>query len=78
MAEKCLRFNEDFNILYLLDEDEEDYKNYRKIYWELFVIDRWRFQQRINNVVNILNLILNKSHRQLIFNKRFSSARVCK
>ena len=71
---KSVSFNEECNVIHLLDEEfeNEEFKNYRKIYWELFAIDRCRFKRRINHTAKVIDPILNKEHRLRVFNKYFN------
>ena len=67
---KTVKFDDFIRYHYLHDSDEV--VRYRKMYWELMVIDRMRFNRRINHLSEILNPILEKSHRLYIVNKRFN------
>lgn len=47
------------------------YNSCRKKYWEYFAIDRIRFKKRIEITSMILMPILNKTHRDYIYKRRF-------
>lgn len=53
-------------------EDDEDIKKYRNKYWELFAIDRNRFQHRVQKLANVLEKVLVPAHRAKIYKERFS------
>ena len=68
---KSVRFDERVNFHPLRDDIEV--KNYRKMYWELLAIDRYRFKRRIDSVSMVINSILNKHHRMYIYNKYYNN-----
>lgn len=53
-------------------EDDDDIKESRNKYWELFAIDRNRFQHRIQKLANVLEKVLVPAHRAKIYKERFS------
>ena len=55
---KSVRFEDRVNFHPLYDDIEV--RNYRKKYWELLAIDRYRFKTRIDIVSMVVNPILNK------------------
>jgi hypothetical protein len=59
-------------IIFII-EDDEFIKEYRNKYWEIFAIDRNRFQHRIQKLSNVLNHILTPSHREKIYTERFKT-----
>ena len=65
---KKVRFNMDIEIHIIHDENN----NFRKKYWEIFAVDRFRFKNRINRHEKIITPILNKEHREEIYNRYFS------
>ena len=67
---KKVRFNEmpTFHMLY----DDDDVMLYRNPYWELLILDRYRFKRRIECASKELDKILNKEHRQYIYNRFYS------
>ena len=58
-------------IVIVVEEDEE-IKKYRNKYWELFAIDRNRFQHRVQKLANVLEKVLVPAHRAKIYKERFS------
>jgi len=60
--------------IYILNEENLEYRQTRQKYWEFFAIDRYRFQKRINSVNNIINHILDNDHRRKIYQERFSES----
>ena len=68
---KKVRFDErpTFHILY----DDDDVRNYRNPYWELLILDRYRFKRRIECVSKQLDPILNKEYREYIYNKYYNN-----
>ena len=67
---KKVRFAENPTI-YTIQDDDEYFRNYRKPYWELMVIDRHRFKRRIDFSCKFLNPILNKEYREMIYMKYY-------
>ena len=68
---KSVRFDERVNFHPLYDDIEV--RNYRKMYWELLAIDRYRFKRRIDGVSMVINPISNKYHRMYIYNKYYNT-----
>lgn len=60
---KKVRFNEKVDVYPIPYEQ-------RKPYWELFILDRMRFQKRIQDAELILNPILDQKHRCKILMER--------
>jgi len=48
------------------DDDVESQKG-RECYWEIFARDRARFKDRIQQSEELLNAVLNPSHREKVF-----------
>ena len=67
---KKVRFNEMFTFHVLYDDD--DVRIYRNPYWELLILDRYRFKRRTEHTSKELDRILNKEHRQYIYNRFYS------
>ena len=72
---KSVRFDERVNFHPLYEDIEV--KNYRKKYWELLAIDRYRLKRRIDSVSKVINPILNKCHRMYIYNKHYNDLFYC-
>jgi Phosphatase-1 catalytic subunit binding region len=65
---KNVTFNESQNRVYVLDDD---YGDYRKMYWEFIALDRMRFQKHIEEIGVVINSVLTYVHRCKIFKERF-------
>lgn len=61
--------DEDLVTVHLLEEDTEACQEARKGHWELYAVDRYRFQNRIQDVENKIAYIFNEEHRQSILKK---------
>jgi Phosphatase-1 catalytic subunit binding region. len=64
-------FNEKDNKIHILVAWQFAYNESRKRYWETFACDRERFQRKIAELSNIINPVLNSSHRHKIYIQRF-------
>ena len=68
---KTVRFNDSVKV-FVLDDFYEDYVYYRKKFWEYYAVDRIRFKDRIKLLENILNPVLENTHRCKMYNKYFN------
>ena len=59
-------------IIFVVEEDEY-VKEYRNKYWEIFAIDRNRFQNRVQKLAKVLEKVLVPEHRAKIYKERFAS-----
>jgi len=64
---------DDLIAIVIVIEDDDCIKEYRNKYWEIFAIDRKRFQDRISRMASALEPVLKSSHREKIYKERFSS-----
>lgn len=58
-SSRKVRFSREVEVF----QFEDDCVDYRKPYWEIYAVDRFRFNERIKTVEKILNPILAPSHR---------------
>ena len=65
--DKTVSFAEKNEVFVL--EDDDDVREYRKLYWEFFCIDRARFKRRIGMLSVIINPVLTKEHRYHVYEK---------
>ena len=63
---KIVRFNPETEIHYMIYWNFA-YKTARKGHWQTFALDRFRFQNRIQNSEKILKPIFNNLHRLKIW-----------
>lgn len=68
---KQVTFNENENRIHLLFAWSFAYRKARINNYEQHVLDRYRFQNRINFTENVLNCILRQNFRNKIYNERF-------
>lgn len=68
---KQVRFNEEYLVEVILFHDDEESKNLRKTYWEVFALDRFRFNDRIANTEDELKYVFDSKHRERIYSQRF-------
>jgi Phosphatase-1 catalytic subunit binding region len=68
---KKVHFNECCNKVHPMILWSFAYRNARKTYWEYFVLDRGRFQRRIQETAVIINPILDCNYRLKVYNERF-------
>lgn len=66
-----VKFDETKNKIHIMTLWPFAYRNARKVYWELMVLDRIRFQRRIEQVGKIICHIFDYNHRCNIFKERF-------
>lgn len=69
---KKVRFNEDNNQIYYMIVWRYAYETARKPFWEIVALDNFRFRTRIKNIERSLSKILNKDHRNTIYDERFA------
>ena len=67
--DKTVSFAEKNEVFVL--EDDDDVREYRKLYWEFFCIDRARFKRRIGMLTDIINPVLSKEHREYMYKKLY-------
>jgi len=68
---KKVHFDEDHLVEVIEFPDDEESKEMRKPYWDVFARDRCRFKDRINQAEDSLKLVLLSEHRQKVYNQRF-------
>lgn len=66
-------FNLDLNQTKVLFVWNYASKMARSKYWELIAVDRLHFRKKITKLANILNPILECSHRYKIYEERFKT-----
>lgn len=71
MKKKKVTFNLRDNKIHLMVVWNYAYKLSRKKYWEILALDRVRFHRKIEEISNIINSILDSSHRYNVYNDRF-------
>lgn len=68
---KKVTFNIENNKVYFMVTWNFAYKSSRERYWEILAIDRMRFARRIEEISNVINPILDSSHRCNVYNDRY-------
>lgn len=63
---KRVTFNENMNTIHHIVAWNFAHRHARNVYWEYVAIDRMRFQRRIRESANIIDQILDVTHRQKI------------
>lgn len=73
MDKRKVKFNCDKNKIYHIIAWSFAYKQARKSNYQQFVLDRYRFQDRVNKTGKTLEKILEPNYRKKIFEERFAS-----
>jgi hypothetical protein len=63
-----VHFADDAHLVKVVEfEDDLESQEMRECYWEVFARDRARFRDRIQQAAEILNPVLDPSHRKKVF-----------
>lgn len=68
---KTVKFNEEKNVVYTLFTWEYAYRKARESNYEQYILDRYRFQNKIKYVENLLKDVLEEKNRNKIYIERF-------